>query len=218
MTSPKHPRPAHVRPRVGRPQAISDKLKQSQDYLSAQASADPQKKLDDLAIDLSQKRTTVLEMLQQRADLKAKLDVVQAGLVVAVDEHDAAVRAYAHGAAKVAGKDASMLTTLGVAVAGKPTRGASEAVDAPAAVEILPGVSGGDARLRCESVAHAGAYEFQYKLEPAGPSDPWQTAGITKRVSIPLPGLPTGQKIRARARAIGATPGPWSDEAFGDVR
>jgi hypothetical protein len=85
-------------------------------------------------------------------------------------------------------------------------------------LSIVKGPNEGDAKLKCGRVPYAGSYVFEYKLEPSLPTDPWLGTITTKLSSAPLTGLPAAQLIRARARAIGVTAGPWSVEVVGRAR
>jgi hypothetical protein len=64
-------------------------------------------------------------------------------------------------------------------------------------------------------VPRAGAYVFEYKLEPSQPADPWLNAATTTQASAMVHGLAPEQQIRGRVRAIGVTAGPWSAEVVG---
>jgi len=221
MASPrKHPAPTHLRPKVDLNLGIDKTLALSQSYLSAQASADAKNKLATETATLTTARAQLVAQLAKRADLAAALYLAQAELVVAVDVHNEAIKDYARQAAKVANGDVSTLATLGVDAVTRGPRGVGEHVEAPAQVVVVPGENPGEARLRCDKVPHARAYVFAYKLEPAQPTDPWLPEGgiQTSRVSTTLSGLPAGQALRVRARAIGGVAGPWSVEGLGNSR
>jgi hypothetical protein len=220
MAMRKHPAPVHLRPKVDLNQGTGKKLALSQCFLSAQASADPQNKLGPQAASLAAARHNLTGKLARKADIKATLDLAQADLVVAIDQHDQAMKNYARDAAKLAGADVSALATLGVEAATRAAKGANDNVDAPEALGISPGANPGAVRLKCGKVAHATAYVFEYKVEPSQPADPWLPEGgiQTKRVSTTLTGLAPGQAIRARARAIGGMAGPWSEEVVGRAK
>jgi hypothetical protein len=215
---PKHPKPFHVRPKLDLGRPIAKKLTESQDYLSAQANADTQNALLPQAQRLLKARTAVMDVIKKRADLKALLDVNQAEVVLAIDEHDESMRDYAETAAEVAGDDVSVLAKLGVVVAAKGGTPQNAAVGVPVTMAVSPGPNLGDALLKCSRVPGAGAYVFEYQLESALPTDPWVQAALTKHVSAVVTGLPPGQKIRGRVRAIGATAGPWSAPVTGAAR
>lgn len=214
----KHPKPARVRPKINLHQTLEEKLEQSQGYLHGQASADPQNKLGAEAAALTAARTTLESTRQKKASLQAQLDVAQAELVVASDGHDQAMRDYATAAAKLANGDASVLATYGVEAAAKPAKAISGEVSAPAQLSVEPGAKPGEVRVACSRVARAGAYEFQYKLEPSQASDPWLPGTMTKHVTATLADFAVGQRLRVRARAIGNAPGPWSADETGSAR
>jgi hypothetical protein len=193
----------------------------SQVCLSGQATADPENKLGPQAVALAERRVNLTVTLAKKAEIKAKLGLAQAELVLAIDQHDEATKEYAKAAAKFAGADVSLLATLGVeAVTKRTAKGANDDVDAPAALRVSPGAQSGEARLKCDKVEHAVAYVFEYKREPAAPTDAWLPEGgiQTKHLSTSITGLAPGQAIRARARAIGGVAGPWSAEVIGRSR
>jgi hypothetical protein len=216
-TNVKHPAPARVRPKVGSRKARTKLLATGQDYISGQAAADPQGKLAPEAQQVSTTRATLLAQLAKRADLKAQLDTIQGAIVLSGDAYATACTGYAGAAATFAGGDASLLATLGVQRVLASSSPATETIVAPV-VSILLGKADGEAKIKCHRVPHAGAYQFEYKLEPSQPTDPWLGNAVTKLVSTDVSGLAPGQLLRARARAIGAAPGPWSVEVVGRAK
>jgi hypothetical protein len=221
MASPKktkkHPAPARVRPRVGAKNSRPKLLAVGQQYISGQASGDTQNKLTAQAQTVSTTRTSLVTLLGKRSDLKAQLATTEGAIVVADAQYGSAVTAYADAAALLAAGDASILAGLGVAAAASPIKPVDEIVAAPV-LKVVQGVSSGDVKLECARVPHAGAYIFEYKLEPSQPTDPWLGNIVTKFVSTVVPGLAAAQAIRVRARAVGVTPGPWSVEVVGRAK
>ena len=214
---PKHPKPARVRPNVGLTRAkAAKKLDTSSGYLTAQANNDPQNKLATQAATLKTARTNLVALLGTQGQLKAQKDANDAAIVVGFAVHDQATRDYAIAAAGVAGGDASLLATLGVTAATTGVRGAHDDVGTPVLV-IAAGANDGDALFKCKVVPYAGAYVFEYRLEPSQPTDPWLPQGgiMTKHAHATVSGLAKGQAIRGRARAIGGTPSAWSTEEVG---
>jgi hypothetical protein len=211
----KHPKPVHVRPRIGLDKSLSKRLDTSQEYIAGQAAGDTNQALATQAQALSTARKMVVDTQQKRTNLLAALDAVQTDLVVAIDVHDFAMRDYAEGAAKYCGSDASLLAKLGVQAASKPGSSAPVAVAAPAKVSITPGAAFGEALVKCGTVAGAAAYVFEFQLESALPTDPWIQAALTKHASAVVTGLAQGQHIRVRVRAVGTSPGPWSAVVVG---
>jgi hypothetical protein len=217
---PKHPKPPRVRPKVGLAQAKEDKkLEISAGYLASQASNDPTNALAPQASALKAQRANLVALLGTHDTLMAQKDANDAAIVVAFAGHDQAIMSYANAAATFAAGDASVLSTLGVTAASSTKSPAKDDVGAPTLV-IVAGLVDGDAVLKCKAVAHAGAYMFEYKLEPSLPTDPWLPSGalVTKHAQATVGGLPKGQAIRGRARAVGAAPGPWSDEVVGKAQ
>jgi hypothetical protein len=140
--------------------------------------------------------------------------------VVGFAAHDQATMDYANAAAEVAGGDPSVLATLGVTVAAKGVKGAHDNVGAPA-LSVGVGVNDGDALFKCKAEPYAGAYVFQYKLEPSQITDPWLPAAgpiMTKYPHTTVSGLAPEQAVRGRVRAVGGLPGPWSAEVVGRAR
>lgn len=220
MASQKHPPPVHLRPKLDRRKALDKKLAKTEVYVAAQGLADPQNKLGPEAATLAAARANVIALLGNRVDLKAKTDINEAALVIAVDAHDTAQKDYANAAARFAGSDVSLLSTLGVETAKPTAKIAINEVDAPTDVVIMEGANPGDAPVKCRRVAHAGSYMFQYKLEPSRPEDPWLPEGgiQTKYARTILTDLLPGQPIRVRICAIGGVTGPWSEEVVGRAR
>lgn len=213
----KHPKPVRVRGKIDLHQPIEKKLTKSQSYILAQTNNDPQNLLANQAAKLVQTRTALMDVIKKRENLKVQLDAAQTDVIAADADHDQAMRDYADGAAKVAGSDASLLVDLGVEAVSPPDRQVADDVAAPK-LTVTPGEQDGEAIFKASRVAGAGSYEYQYKLEPSQPSDPWLPGGATKRVSFTVSGLAHEQRVRARARAIGNTPGPWSDDVIGEAR
>jgi hypothetical protein len=102
-------------------------------------------------------------------------------------------------------------------VAQSPTKPGDEVIVAPVAT-IVAGKNDGEATIKCHRVPSAGSYLFEYKLEPSQPTDPWLGNINTKLVSTTVSGLAPAQLLRARVRAIGAAPGPWSVEVVGRAK
>jgi hypothetical protein len=213
----KHPAPARVRPKVGDRQNRDARLATGQKYVSGQATADTQNKLQQEAQAVATTRTSLVALLGKRSDLRAQLDATQAAIVVGDAQYGQALTAYAGAAATLAGGDASLLASLGVQQAQAPTNPADVVLGIPV-LRIDPGPVDGDAKLKCGQVPHAGSYLFQYKLEPSQPTDPWLGNIATKLVSTMLHGLPHAQLIRGRVQAIGVAPGPWSVEVVGRAK
>lgn len=220
-TTKKHPKPARVRPKTGISKAKLDgKLAISATYVSAQATNDPQNKLKDQASALTKVRTDLTGLLGKRIDLKQQKEANDASIVVAIAAHDQAVTDYAVEAARIAEGDRSLLTTYGVQAAADPVKGAHDDVGVTSHLSILEGDVQGEARFRCRKVPYAGAYVFEYKLEPSQPTDPWLPPGgiITTHVEAKISGLAPGQLVRGRVRAVGGVLGPWSDEVVGRAK
>jgi len=220
MSTKKHPPPVHLRPKVDTNRGVDKKLAQSQDYLAAQATADPQNALAAEASTLATARKDLTIKLGAKSQAQAALDQAQANLVISVDAHDVAMKEYAGRAAKLANGDASFLSALGVQAATQSPKHAHDNVAAPAQLVITPGANPGEAIVKCQKVPHAASYVFEYKLEPSPPADPWLPQGgmLTKYAMATITGLSPNQAIRVRARAIGGVPGPWSDEQLGNAR
>lgn len=222
MSKPKkHPKPARVRPKVGIGKAkIDAKLTISGGYVAAQTANDPTKQLATEAATLSTTRTALSGALASRVSILAAKSANEATIVVAVANHDEAANAYAQAAAKVSNGDASVLATLGVAAAATGVKGAHDNVDAPTKLTVGAGVNAGDVDLKCKRVAYAGAYLFEYKLEPSLPTDPWLPQGgiMTTHVETTVSGLAEGQLVRGRVKAVGGLPGPWSAEVVGRAK
>lgn len=217
---PKHPKPPRVRAKVGLAKAkAATKLDISSGYVIAQANNDPQGKLAPEATTLSTRRASLLGLLGTQATLKVQKDANDAAVVVAFAAHDQATMDYAHAAAEIAAGDASLLSTLGVAAATSGVKGAKDAVGMPVLV-LGPGTNDGELLFKCKAIAHAGAYMFEYKLEPSLPTDPWLPQGgiITKHARTTVTGLAPEQAVRGRARAVGGAPGPWSAEVVGKAK
>jgi hypothetical protein len=217
MGNGKHPTPARVRPKVGNKKNRNALLATGQQYVSGQATADPQNKLQQQAQAVAGTRTSLVALLAKRSDLKAQLDTTQGAIVIADAQYGQALTTYAGAAATLAAGDASLLASLGVASAAPPTKSADAVIDTPV-LKVGQGPAQGDAELRCKAVPHAGSYLFQYKLEPSQPTDPWLGNIATKIVSTIVHGLPPAQLIRGRVQAIGVAPGPWSVEVVGRAK
>jgi hypothetical protein len=213
----KHPAPARVRPRVGAKNSRPKLLAVGQKYISGQASGDTQNKLTAQAQAVATTRTSLVGLLAKKADLTAQLATTQGAIVVADTQYSGAVTAYADAAATLAAGDASVLASLGVDAAASPTKPANEVVGTPV-LKVAPGTNPGEVKLTCGRVPHAGAYIFEYKLEPSQPADPWIGNVTTKFVSTVVPGLAAAQAVRVRVRAVGVTPGPWSLEVVGRAK
>jgi hypothetical protein len=214
----KTPKPPRVRGKVDVHQPVEKKLTKSDGFIQAQATADPQNQLASQAANLVKTRTTLTSAISKKTLLKAQLDAAQVDFLAADADHDRALRDYVDDAAKLAGGDAATLTALGVDPVSPRDQQIGDMVAAPAKVTVSAGENGGDAVFKTNRIPGAGSYEFQYKLEPSQPSDPWLPGGSTKRVTFTLTGLAAAQHLRVRARAIGNTPGPWSAEVIGIAR
>jgi len=218
MSNPnKHPAPAKVRPKVGGKQPRAKRLDIGQKYVSGQVQGDPQNKLAPQAQGVSQARTALAALLATRADLRAQLTRNTSAIVVADAAYSTALGTYATAAAAFSAGDASLLAVLGVDEAQKPTKPADAVIAAPV-VQVAPGAADGEVKLRCGRVPHAGGYVFAYKLEPSQPADPWLGNINTKLASTTVQGLAPAQLVRARVRAVGVAPGPWSVEVVGRAR
>jgi hypothetical protein len=221
MSSPvKHPPPEQVQAAVDLGRTRAQRLELTQTYLSSQAQSDPLNQLAPEATKLLGARKTLLATLVTKSDIQAQADKNAADLVLADAAHDQAAREYAFGAAKLAKGDASLLATLGPRAAKKPKKGANKVVGAPTKLVVATGAAEGEAAPKCARVPGAGAYRFEYKLEPSLPADPWLPPGgiTTKFARTTIPDLPPNQLIRARVCAIGETAGPWSEEVVGRAR
>jgi hypothetical protein len=217
MSSPKHPQPPRVRAKVGSKRSRTKLLALGEKYVSGQAAADPGNKLAAEAKAVAAARTGLLGLVGKRSDLKAQLDTTSGAIVVADVQYADALDTYAAAAAAFSIADASLLAQLGVDKVLAPTKPADEVLGTPV-VTIQAGLDAGDVRLRCKRVPHAGAYLFEYKLEPSQASDPWLGNITTKLASTTVTGLAGAQLVRARVRAIGVTPGPWSAEMVGRAK
>ena len=216
----KHPKPPRLRPKLGLGVPFAKKDAAAQKYVAGQAKADPQNKLLALATDVANARVSVLARLKSKADIKAAADDNQAHLVIELVQLDDSMVAYAEGAASFAGADPSVLASLGVDMAAKPVRGAHDLVATTSLFTVGPGAVLGEALLKCRAVPYAGAYQFEWKLEPSQPGDPYPAQNLitTKYASARVAGLPAEQLIRGRVRAVGGSPGPWSDEVLGRAK
>jgi hypothetical protein len=217
----KHPKPARVRPKTGVGKAkYNKKLDISAGYVAAQAQNDTANKLQPQAQRLVSVRTNLTALLGKRVQLQQEKNANDAAVVVAVVEHDQATNDYAQEAAIVAAGDRSVLATYGVAAAADGVRGANDQVGVTSKLTVLPGAVSGEARLRCKKVPHAGAYLFEYKLEPSQPTDPWLPQGgiLTTHVETTVGGLAPEQLLRGRVRAIGGVVGGWSEEVVGRAK
>jgi hypothetical protein len=207
-----------VRGKVGAKRRSDQLLDVGQKYISGQAAGgDPQNTLTQQIEAVSTTRTSLIALFGKRATYRANLATNSSDIVTAKAKYMAALYGYAGGAATLANGDATVLAGLGVEPAASPTKQEDEVVGAPV-LTIAKGANEGDAKLKCARVPYAGSYVFEYKLEPSLPTDPWLGTITTKLASAPLTGLPAAQLIRARARAIGVTAGPWSVEVVGRAR
>jgi len=213
----KHPSPARVRPRVGSKSSRPKLLDVGQRYVSGQASGDAQNKIQAQAQAVATTRTALVALLGRKSDLRGQLTSTQGAIVVANAGYAGALVAYANAAAQLAEGDSSVLTSLGVDAAASPTRPGTEVIIAPV-VKVQAGANAGEVKLRCGRVPHAGAYVFEYKLEPSQPTDPWLGNVTTKLAQTTVTGLAPVQAVRARARAVGVTSGPWSEEVVGRAK
>ena len=216
-TVKKHPAPAKVRPKVGAKKSRNKLLATGQAYISAQPQGDPQNKLQNEIQAVVTTRTSLTALLGTRSNLKAQVTKNNGDIVVADANYQTAVGNYATAAGVFSAGDASVLANLGVAEALKPTKPADEILVAPV-LKLAQGLAAGELALRCNKVAHAGAYVFEYKPEPSLPTDPWVGNVTTKLVATTVSGLAAAQLIRARVRAVGATLGPWSVEVVGRAK
>lgn len=216
----KHPPPVQVHAAVDLARTRDKRLERTQTYLASQAQNDPTKQLAAEAAKLDAARKALVATLATKADIQAQADKNAADLVLADAAHDEAAKEYVFGAGKLAKNDASLLATLGPRAAKKPKKGAKKVVDAPTKLVVAPGEVDGEAAPKCARVPGAGAYKFEYKLEPSLPQDPWLPPGgiTTKFARTTIPDLPPNQLLRARVCAIGETAGPWSEEVVGRAR
>ncbi len=217
MGKTKRPAPARVRPKVGSKKARTKLLATGQAYISGQAAADPGGKLAPQAQLVSTTRTAVVTAVTKRADLLAQLATNQGTIVQADFAYGNALTGYAGAAATFAAGDPTLLASLGVAMVQSPTKPENEVIVAPVA-SVVAGKADGEAIIKCHRVPSAGSYLFEYKLEPSQPTDPWLGNVVTKLVSTTVSGLAPAQLIRARVRAIGVAPGPWSVEVVGRAK
>jgi hypothetical protein len=217
MAKVKHPAPARVRSKVGNKRARTKLLATGQAYISGQAAADPGGKLAPQAQLVSTTRTTLVGTLAKRTDLLAQLATNQSVIVQADFAYGNACTGYAGAAAALAAGNPALLADLGVAMAQNPTKPENEVILAPVA-SVVAGKVDGDATIKCHRVPGAGSYLFEYKLEPSQPTDPWLGNISTKLASTTVSGLAPAQLIRARVRAIGVAPGPWSVEVVGRAK
>jgi hypothetical protein len=217
----KHPKPARVRPRTGVGKAkLNKKLDISGGYIAAQAQNDTANKLQPQAQRLVGARTNLTALLGKRVQIQQEKNANDAAIVLAVVEHDTATTDYAQEAAVIAAGDRSVLATYGVAAAADGVRGANDQVGVTSKLAVVAGAVSGEAVLRCKKVPHAGAYLFEYKLEPSQPSDPWLPQGgiLTTHVETTVGGLAPEQLLRGRVRAIGGVVGGWSEEVTGRAK
>lgn len=220
-SSKAHLVPPQVRLKVELNKPLPDKLGLGAFYLAAQVKADPQNKLGPQAAALSAACQSITTKLGLRVDLKAQAAANNANITREISRLNAALMDYARAAARLAGTDALVLGTLGVVAAKKGgPRGANKVPDAPTGLVISVGATPGEALLKCRKVAYAGAYVFEYKLEPSQPADPWLPDGgiQTMLVSATVKGLAPSQQIRVRVRAIGALSSAWSEAVVGRAR
>ena len=218
MSKPKkHPPPAVVRPKVGASRSRTKRLNIGQAYVSAQPQGDPQNKLATQIQAVSQTRTSLVALLGKKSDLKAQLTKNAGDIVNADSAYATALVDYASAGAVFAAGDASALSALGIAQAQTPVKTVDEILVAPV-VKLAAGTADGQVICRCHSVPYAGAYQFEYKLEPSQPADPWLGNIATKLVATLVSGLAPAQLVRVRARAVGAQPGPWSVEVVGRAK
>jgi hypothetical protein len=220
MSTPKkkkHPQPPRVRAKVGSKRSRTKLLALGEKYVSGQAAADPGNKLATEAKAVAAARTGLLGLVTKRSDLKAQIDTTNGAIVIADVQYADTLEAYATAAATFSIADASLLAQLGVDKVAAPTKPLDEVLGTPL-LSILAGLDGGDVLFKCKRVQHAGAYLFEYKLEPSQASDPWLGNITTKLTSTTVTGLAASQLLRARVRAIGVTPGPWSAEVVGRAK
>ena len=213
--------PAQVQPVVELNTSLSAKLALGKSYLAAQQQADPQNKLGPQTTALRTSCDSIDTRLELKGELDAKAEANNAEIIRSIGPLNIALVDYGRAAARVAGTDAALLGALGVTAAKKRApKGATPVPRAPTHLVISAGATPGEVVLKCRKVAHAGAYVFEYKLEPSQPTDPWlPNGGIqTMLVSATVSRLAPSQQIRARVRAIGAMVGPWSEEVVGRAR
>jgi hypothetical protein len=202
---------------VGPKKSRAKLLDLGQKYVSSQATGDPQNKLQAQAQDVGAKRAAVVKLLGDKSALQAQLGKNAADLVVADVEYVGSLVAYANAASTFANGDASVLATVGVDEAAKPTKPADEVIVAPV-LKVVAGAVEGTVELKCDRVPHAGAFVFEYKLEPSQPTDPWLGNITTKLAKTTVTGLAPAQLVRGRVRAVGVVPGPWSVEVVGRAK
>jgi hypothetical protein len=198
-----------------------NKLELCASFLAAQAQADPENKLGPQAAALSAAHQSLTAKFGLKIELQAKADTNNADIAIGIGQLDVALTDYTRAAARFAGSDPVVLGALGVTAAKKRSpKGAHPTPDAPTGLVIRLGARPGEAILKCRKVPYAGAYVFEYKLEPSLPAEPWLPDGgiQTKLVSATVSGLAPYQQIRARVRAIGALSSAWSEEVVGRTR
>ena len=213
---------ATLRPKLELSVSLQGKLKLCASFIAAQTQADKENKLGPQVTALSAANDSILTQLEERGDLVAKLKDLDGKIARNVRQLETALEDYSRGAVKLAGNDAVLLGALGVESTKKRApNGAHPTPDAPTGLVIQLGARPGEVLFKCHRSRYAGAYVFQYKLEPSLPTDPWLPDGeglLTRRVSATVSGLAPSQMLRARVRAIGDQSSVWSEEVLGQAR
>ncbi len=219
--------PQNVRPKKGTSGMNRNaRVALANQYVAAQATSAEGAQLANEAGSLKTAITSIQGLVGARPALLAALLKNEDDTFVADGVLDTAIGDYATKAAKVAGNDPSVLSSLGVQQAAPRAPRNDGPADIVTDVETGEGAVSGSLDVVWTRPHGAGAFLVQYKVEPATPLAPGATApdwgpgdGIpTKNVTITITGLPPGASVRVRVRAIGAEVGQWSAEVLGKAR
>lgn len=219
-TNKKPSSPPRVRPKKGNTRSQSRKIQRTDDYLAGQARSPLGPQVAKEAQNLRSSREKVVIKTTERAELRAQLAVVEDEIVKAEDDLETCGDEYARTAARVAGQDPVALQLLGVTAAAPTRARTTTETAAPTNVKVDPGPVRGSARAKCDRPENAGSLEFQWKPEPAKPTDEWSPGdgAKTRYARFVFEGIFDHEKIRVRARAIGDTVSAWSDDGVGFVK
>lgn len=132
------------------------------------------------------------------------------------------VKNFGNKAAQASKGNAVLLATCAIEAAQprKPRKVVEIGQIAVKDIGLNPGAEDGELILKYPRLPGTTAVEIQYKAASASSTDPWlpQDYISTNALTWTLTGLGHKQEVRVRIRGIGATRGPWSEDALGRAR
>lgn len=163
--------------------------------------------------DLEQEYNKLLDAEQLAKTIRDRVHAKQDTLIGAMGTFASYAEALTEG-------DLAKLHAAGFQVAGASGMSAAAAAVQTMNLVLTMGDNDGELDASWDPVANARVYEIKTSTNPLD-ATLWKPYGVPQtRSSAAITGLPSGQRIWVRVRAIGTSetvPGPWSDPAVRTV-